>query len=33
MRAVIALGACVDPPTGDFLMTTNRGFFRIDARP
>jgi hypothetical protein len=22
----------VDPATGDFLMTTNRGFFRIDAR-
>jgi hypothetical protein len=22
----------IDPATGDFLMTTNRGFFRIDAR-
>jgi hypothetical protein len=22
----------VDPATGDFLLTTNRGFFRIDAR-
>ena len=22
----------IDPATGDVLMTTNRGFFRIDAR-
>jgi hypothetical protein len=22
----------VDPGTGDFLLTTNRGFFRIDAK-
>jgi hypothetical protein len=35
MRAPIAAAARaldIDPATGDFLMTTNRGFLRIDAR-